>query len=299
MKDVEWLSECDLRLPSLPITADTPSIAILGDALTVLRRLPHESVQTTITSPPYWSLRDYSSEGQIGLEDDPADYVQALVQVFDEVRRVTTSNGTLWLNLGDSYTSGGRTWRAPDRKHPVRGMEIRPPTPPGLKPKDLVGIPWRVAIALQQAGWYLRSDIIWHKPNCMPESVRDRPTRAHEYVFLFSKSERYLYDNVAVRGPNNRNLRSVWDIPTQPFLEAHFATFPPDLVRPCLLLTTQSGDRLLDPFFGSGTVGLLALETGRRFIGIEIQPTYFEMAQRRLAEPLRPRMLEERAEYSA
>lgn len=167
-----------------------------------------------MTSPPYWSLRDYNIPGQIGLEDTVEDYIAALAEVFKEVWRVLRDDGTLWLNVGDSYTSGGRTWRAPDRKNPVRAMNVRPATPEGLKPKDLIGIPWRLAFALQQAGWYLRADIVWHKPNCQPESVKDRPTRSHEYVFLLTKSEKYLYDHNAIRGPNDRNLRTVWDINT-------------------------------------------------------------------------------------
>ena len=257
------------------------SFGVRGDASTVLRRLPAGLVQTTITSPPYWGLRDYGAQGQIGLEDDPNEYVTALTEIFSEVHRLTRPDGTLWLNLGDSYTSGGRKWRASDRKNPVRAMNTRPPTPNGLKPKDLVGIPWLVAFALQRAGWYLRSDIIWNKPNCMPESVRDRPTRSHEYLFLFSKSERYLYDNAAVRGTNGRNLRTVWDVPTRAFAGAHFATFPPELIRPCVALTSKRGDVILDPFFGSGTVGIEAARQSRRFLGIELQPSYLEIARRR------------------
>ena len=257
------------------------SIGLLGDARTVLSRLPGDFVQTTITSPPYWGLRDYGATGQIGLEDDPRDYVATLAAIFTEVHRVTRSDGTLWLNLGDSYTSGGRKWRDADRKNPVRAMDTRPPTPEGLKPKDLVGIPWLVAFALQDAGWYLRSDIVWNKPNCMPESVKDRPTRSHEYLFLFSKSERYVYDNTAVRGENDRNLRTVWNVPTRPFPGAHFATFPPELIRPCVALTSKRGDVILDPFFGSGTVGIEAARQSRRFLGIELQPAYLEIARRR------------------
>jgi site-specific DNA-methyltransferase (adenine-specific) len=221
--------------------------------------------------------------GQIGLEDDPDDYIEALVQVFNEVRRVLKDDGTLWLNIGDSYTSGGRTWRAPDKKHPIRAMSTRPPTPAGLKPKELVGIPWRLAFALQASGWYLRSDVIWRKPNVMPESVKDRPTRSHEYLFFLTKSERYYYDNSAVREMNGRNVRSVWDIHTQALNDVHFATFPPQLVRQCLLLSTRPGDAVLDPFLGSGTVGLVAIEHGRPFLGIELNPGYVEIVRRRIA----------------
>jgi DNA modification methylase len=192
-------------------------------------------------------------------------------------------DGTLWLNIGDSYTSGGRTWRAPDRKNPVRAMDVRPPTPDGLKPKDLIGVPWRLAFALQQAGWYLRADIIWNKPNCQPESVKDRPTRSHEYIFLLTKSERYLYNDHAVRGPNNRNLRTVWDINQyKPVKEAHFATFPPSLVEPCIACGSNPGDLVLDPFIGSGTTGVTALKLDRRFVGVELNPSYAAIAERRL-----------------
>lgn len=258
------------------------SAIITGDARQVLATLPAGSFQTCITSPPYWSLRNYHIDGQIGLESSLADYIASLVQVFEQVRRVLRDDGTLWLNIGDSYTSGGRTWRAPDKKNPARAMDVRPPTPEGLKPKDLIGIPWRLAFALQAAGWYLRADCIWNKPNCQPESVKDRPTRCHEYVFLFSKSEHYYYDNMAVRGPNNRNLRTVWDINTQPNKHAHEAMFPPGLVEPCLALSTRPGDVILDPFVGSGTTGQVALKMGRRFVGIELNPAYVADAERRL-----------------
>ncbi len=264
------------------IGADTSDSAILiGDSATILSVLPDGVFQTCVTSPPYWSLRDYSAEGQIGLDMSLHDYLARLVAVFEEVRRVLRDDGTLWLNIGDSYTSGGRTWRAPDRKNPIRAMRIRPPTPAGLKPKDLIGIPWRLAIALQEAGWFLRTDIVWNKPNCQPESVKDRPTRCHEYIFLFSKSERYYYDAFAQRGPNDRNLRTVWDMNTQPFPEAHFATFPTTLVERCLALSSRPRDLVLDPFLGSGTTGQVALEMSRRLIGIELNPKYAELARRR------------------
>lgn len=248
----------------------------------MLTRLPDDVVQTSVTSPPYWSLRDYHIDGQIGLEASVEDYIANLVAIFAEVRRVTREDGTLWLNIGDSYTSGGRTWRAPDKKNPIRAMDIRPPTPAGLKPKDLIGIPWRLAFALQAAGWYLRADLVWHKPNCQPESVKDRPTRSHEYIFLFSKTERYLYRHNSERGPNDRNLRTVWSINTQPYKEAHFATFPPALVEPCISLSSHPGDIVLDPFIGSGTTGVTAMAMNRRFVGVELNPEYVQIAQRRL-----------------
>lgn len=261
---------------------DRSSALVRGDARATLGLMPDATFQTCITSPPYWSLRDYKIKGQIGLESSVDDYVKSLVAVFTEVRRVLSDDGTLWVNIGDSFTSGGRTWRATDKKNPVRAMKVRPPTPDGLKPKDLIGVPWRLAFALQQTGWYLRADIVWNKPNCQPESVKDRPTRCHEYVFLFSKSERYRYDHRAVRGPNNRNLRTVWDINTRPYPEAHFATFPPSLVEPCVALATRKDDFVLDPFIGAGTTGLVALNLKRRFVGIELNPEYLHIAERRL-----------------
>jgi site-specific DNA-methyltransferase (cytosine-N4-specific) len=258
------------------------SAIVVADAKAVLAALPDGVFQTTVTSPPYWSLRDYGISGQIGIERSVEEYIESLVAVFEEVRRTTRPDGTLWLNIGDSYTSGGRTWRAPDKKNPFRAMDQRPPTPNGLKPKDLIGVPWRLAFALQEAGWYLRADVIWHKPNCQPESVKDRPTRSHEYLFLFSKSERYKYDAAAVRGPNERNLRTVWDIHTQAARDAHVAMFPVALVEPCIGLTSEAGDLVLDPFVGSGTTGVAALEVGRRFLGVELNPEYVAIAERRL-----------------
>jgi site-specific DNA-methyltransferase (cytosine-N4-specific) len=260
------------------------SAVVTGDALDILTMLPNDLVRTAVTSPPYWSLRDYSTPGQLGLEDDPDDYVDSLVDIFDQVRRVLTEDGSLWLNIGDSYTSGGRTWRAPDKKNPIRAMTTRPPTPKGLKPKELVGIPWRLAFALQASGWYLRSDVIWRKPNAMPESVKDRPTRSHEYLFLLTKSERYYYNRSAVTEMNGRNLRSVWDINTRAFSEAHFATFPSELVDRCIKITSKRGDVILDPFLGSGTVAAAAIQNQRAFLGIEINPEYTEIARRRISQ---------------
>ncbi len=261
---------------------DDYSCIVVGDTRKVISELPNGVFQSCVTSPPYWSLRNYHIDGQIGLESSLEDYIQDLVAIFEDVRRVLRDDGTLWLNIGDSYTSGGRTWRAPDRKNPSRAMSIRPPTPVGLKSKDLIGVPWRLAFALQEAGWYLRSDIVWNKPNCQPESVKDRPTRSHEMLFLFSKCESYHYDSEAVRGPNNRNIRTVWDINTQPCKDAHFATFPPALVEPCLALGSRAGDLILDPFIGSGTTGQIALQMNRRFVGIELNPEYIEIAKKRL-----------------
>jgi len=260
---------------------------LVGDALHILRDIPDQTFSCCVTSPPYWGLRDYGIDFQIGAESKLEHYVENLRLVFSEVRRVLTDDGTLWLNIGDSYTSGGRTWRASDKKNPARAMGYRPDTPDGLKPKDLIGVPWRVAFALQDDGWYLRSDIVWYKPNCQPESVQDRPTRSHEYLFLLSKSERYYYDHEAVREPANdngrkRNRRSVWQVNTEAYPGAHFATFPPALVEPCVVASTPSGGVVLDPFFGSGTVGEVCIGLGRRFVGIELNPEYAKLARQRL-----------------
>lgn len=283
-------------LPDVDGPATTPAVdaqraggkILVGDCLRVLKTLPEGIAQACVTSPPYWGLRDYGVPGQVGAEMKVDDYVSALVEIFREVRRVLRRDGTVWLNIGDSYTSGGRTWRQPDKKNPARGMEYRAPTPEGLKPKDLIGVPWRVAFALQADGWYLRSDIIWQKPNAHPESVKDRPARVHEYVFLLTAEQDYFYDHAAVREPSTqpggapRNRRSVWAIKTQPFADAHFATFPTGLVTPCVLAGSTKGSLVLDPFFGSGTVGEVCSDLGREFIGIELKQDYAEIARRRL-----------------
>jgi site-specific DNA-methyltransferase (adenine-specific) len=257
------------------------STVIEGDSYAALQRLPDNFVQCVVTSPPYWGLRDYGIEGQIGLEAQMQQYINHLVSVFREVKRVLSPAGVLWLNIGDGYTSGNRGYRAADKKNPARAMSTRPDTPSGLKPKDLLGIPWRLAFALQADGWYLRSDIIWNKPNAMPESVKDRPTRSHEYVFMLTKSEKYYYDGMSVK-EGGRNRRTVWNVNTAPFPGAHFATFPPNLVVPCILSCSKEGEFILDPFFGSGTVGEVAQENGRRFIGIELHPDYIAIAKKRL-----------------
>jgi DNA modification methylase len=266
-----------------------------GNCRQVLPTLPPESVQCCVTSPPYWGLRDYGVDGQLGLEPTPDEYVANMVAVFSEVARVLRDDGTLWLNLGDSYASGSKGSGGPNEKQDSNAgsyYDIRKFNH-GLKPKDLCGIPWRVAFALQADGWYLRSDIIWHKPNPMPESVTDRPTKAHEYLFLLSKQERYFYDAEAIRedksrhgggqlgSPDFRNKRTVWTIPSQPYSEAHFATFPEDLVKPCILAGSRLGDTILDPFSGSGTVGKVATEFGRRAVLIELNPSYIKLADTR------------------
>ena len=295
---------------------------LVGDTRHVLSTLPPESVNCVVTSPPYWGLRDYGHDGQIGLEKTPEAYVSELVAVFREVRRVLRGDGTVWLNLGDSYGSGGMSNPSGSstliggKDRGASGYSISRSVPPGLKPKDLVGIPWRVAFALQADGWYLRSDIIWAKPNPMPESVTDRPTKAHEYVFLLTKSARYWYDLEAVREPvspfnegavsvaphgehvaemghrkqeirryaeiKGANARTVWTIATQPYPEAHFATFPPALARRCILAGCPVGGTVLDPFSGSGTTGAVCVEEGRDFVGIELNPAYVGLAEKRL-----------------
>lgn len=289
---------------------------LLGDARTRLADIPDQSVQCVITSPPYWGLRDYGTTNQIGLEQTPSDYVREMVTVFDAVWRVLKDDGVLWLNLGDSYA--GNTSRASTNGRAGYGTEregVFTKTGDGIKPKDLVGVPWRVAFALQEAGWYLRQDIIWHKPNPMPESVTDRCTKAHEYLFLLSKSPRYLFDNKAIAedavtsntghrfggskygdsedefhrtkgetytATGKRNKRDVWTIPTKPFKGAHFAVMPEALVQPCVLASSTEGDTILDPFTGSGTVAVVALQHNRNFIGTELNPEYASIAEQRI-----------------
>jgi site-specific DNA-methyltransferase (adenine-specific) len=272
------------RGPAIAAAPDLEKNTIYqGDALTVLKTLPSECVQAVVTSPPYWGLRDYDIPNQIGLEPTLPDFIARLRLIFGEVRRVLRTDGILWLNIGDGYTSGNRGWRAPDKKNRARAMEVRPNTPEGLKPKDLMGVPWRLAFALQDDGWFLRADIIWHKPNAMPESVKDRPTRAHEYLFMLTKDEKYFYDREAILEANGRNRRSVWNVNTQAYVGAHFATFPPNLVEPCIKASTRQNDFVLDPFFGSGTVGLVASGLNRKYIGIELHPEYIDLAKKRLS----------------
>ena len=291
------------------------------DCLEGLKLLDDNSIDCCVTSPPYWGLRDYGVEGQIGLEKTPEEYVSKMVEVFREVKRVLRKDGTLWLNLGDSYAmkfGGGKGRKSGTTKATVDEIE-KPPReiPPGLKPKDLVGIPWMVAFALRADGWYLRQDIIWHKPNPMPESVTDRCTKSHEYIFLLSKSQHYYYDNEAIKEHSknagktitlgeksfskgqakaanikpsgngtadtyniteNRNKRSVWTVTTQPFKEAHFAVFPPKLIEPCILAGCPIDGIVLDPFMGSGTTAMVAIQNSRNYIGFELNPEYIKIA---------------------
>ncbi len=271
----------------LPITSLETSVLVCGNASDALDLLPDRCIRTVVTSPPYWSLRDYEVDRQIGRDDILADYVGSIVQAFDKVRRVLADDGTVWLNVGDAYTSGNRRYRAPDRKNRARAMSVRPVTPEGLKPKDLIGVPWRLAFALQDAGWWLRSEVIWYKPNAHPESVRDRPTKAHETVFLLSKSQDYHYDIDAVHGPRGRRLRTVWDIPTEPLkrngaMDDHPAMMPMKLARRCVAITSRPGDVVLDPYAGSGTTLIAAQDLGRRWVGVELNPAYVNLIERRM-----------------
>jgi DNA modification methylase len=333
---------------------------ILGDSLSVLKILPDQSAQTCVTSPPYWGLRDYGVTGQLGLEKTPQQFVAAMVELFHEVRRVLRNDGTLWVNLGDCYAQSkygsGGGWAKNQTGYDNAPAQDRslfkdPGYKHGLKNKDLVGIPWRVAFGLQAAGWYLRQDIIWHKPNPMPESVTDRCTKAHEYIFLLSKSASYYFDHEALKEPTvcsdprevksglvrsrmygystkenelrtgkrkndnvpsiyagggtnvkghsgnsmntpdgKRNKRSVWTVTTKPYQGAHFATFPPDLIEPCILAGAPEGGIVLDPFLGSGTTAAVAKKLGRDCIGIELNPAYLELAEQRLAAVLPPQV---------
>ncbi|WP_287007159.1 site-specific DNA-methyltransferase [Candidatus Aquicultor secundus] len=267
-------------------TEEHPLVVLPGDVRELIRRLPDNTFQCVVTSPPYWGVRDYGMENQIGAEPDLHLYIKSLVDIFREVRRVLKPDGTFWLNIGNTYTSGGRKWRDADDKNKGRAMSYRPPTPPGLKKKDLIGIAWLLALECQKDGWFLRNDIIWYKPNCQPESVKDRFTVAHEYMFLFTKSERYYFNQEAIKeqtanGNGLKNKRTVWSINTEPCPEAHFAVFPRALVRPCMLSGSRVDDLVLDPFYGVGTVGIVAKELGRRCVGIELKDEYVAIANRR------------------
>ena len=271
-----------------PVNSLKQSVLIQGHAKDALRLLPRTSIQTVVTSPPYWSLRDYDVARQIGCDESLRDYINEIVDTFEELGRVLRSDGTVWLNVGDAYTSGNRRYRAPDRKNRARAMAMRPPTPEGLKPKDLIGLPWRLAFALQDAGWWLRSEVIWSKPNAHPESVRDRPTKAHETIFLLSRNQNYFYDVDAVRGPNSRRLRTTWDIPTEPRkrvtenLDDHPAVMPATLAERCIALTSRSGDVVLDPYAGSGTTLVAAQCMRRRWVGVELKPAFVKQMEQRL-----------------
>ena len=314
---------------------------LVGDVRNRLLEIEEQSVQTVITSPPYWGLRDYGNDGQIGLEQTPDEYVAQMVAVFREVWRVLRDDGTLWLNLGDSYSSfkdckstvqSLAKGTVKESAHIIdKGKSVSRNTKTlkqaGLKNKDLIGIPWRVAFALQADGWYLRQDIIWAKPNPMPESVKDRCTKSHEYLFLLTKSAKYYYDNESIKEPAvvgyksnefipksakdlmdatdlksaatsasssnrnddlimTRNKRDVWTVPTKPFKGAHFAVMPEALVQPCILAGSRENDLILDPFTGSGTVGVVAKRLNRNFVGVELNSKYAEIAEKRIGVDL-------------
>jgi site-specific DNA-methyltransferase (cytosine-N4-specific) len=274
-----------------PYYADETLTLLLGNAREVLSTMDAGSVNCVVTSPPYYGLRDYEgNDQQIGLEESPAEYVAALVEVFAEVHRVLAEDGTLWLNLGDSYSSKpgpdddqnihARLDGTRDRKRLAMGGERRPRMT-GLPEKNLLGIPWRVAFALQDAGWYLRNAIVWHK-NAMPESVRDRLSTRYELLFLFVKRKRYWFSLDAIRGDQAGNPGDVWPINTRPCPEAHFATFPVDLPRRCIAAGCRPGGTVLDPFSGAGTTALAAQQLGRRAIGIDINATYHDIALKRM-----------------
>jgi len=274
-----------IKLP----TKRTPIVTLLGDTRKLIQKLPDDTFQCVVTSPPYWGVRDYGIDNQIGAEPDLQLYIEHLVAIFREVRRVLKPDGIFWLNIGNTYSSGGRKWRGADNKNKGRAMSYRPPIPPGLKKKDLIGVAWLLALECQKDGWYLRNDIIWNKPNCQPESVKDRLTVSHEYLFMFSKSERYSFDQEAIKesttnGNGLKNKRTVWSINTEPCPEAHFAVFPRGLIRPCILAGSQKNDIVLDPFYGAGTVGIVTRELGRRCVGIELNDEYLKIAEQRASK---------------
>lgn len=296
---------------------------INADCRAALKEMAEASVHCCVTSPPYFGLRDYGMDGQIGLEQTPGEFVAGLVAVFSEVRRVLRDDGSLWVNMGDTYQnakgqSGGFDPKQPARRH-LRAARPQDKSIPGLKPKDLIGIPWMLAFALRADGWYLREEIIWNKPNAMPDPTRDRCTRSHEHLFHLTKSRRYYHDQEAIKEPavsnhksgngfarsarlsyqnadgtargnakqwtdvgGKRNRRSVWTIPTKPFAEAHFAVFPPDLIEPCVLASSPEEGTVLDPFGGAGTTGLVAARLNRHAVLIELNPEYVAIAERRL-----------------
>jgi len=309
-----------------PYYQDDRLTILHGDCIEQMRTMPGESVNCCVTSPPYFGLRDYGHDGQIGLENTPDAFVAKMVEVFREVRRVLRDDGTLWLNLGDSYAAHPNQRKTTDKAGPKQASDTGSIGAPsrhvdGLKPKDLIGIPWRVAFALQDDGWYLRQDIIWHKPNPMPESVTDRCTKAHEYVFLLSKSARYHYDHDAIKDDSTqppaqrlrakvlgcgqqgfsaakgndrdnsggfpvdgdkRNKRSVWTVTSAPYKGAHFATFPPKLIEPCILAGCPVGGTVLDPFGGSGTTAQVAINNRRKAVLCELNADYVALQMDRI-----------------
>jgi site-specific DNA-methyltransferase (cytosine-N4-specific) len=260
---------------------------LTGDSLTVLPTLEAESVQCCVTSPPYWGLRDYDHPAQVGAEPSPVNYVENLVAIFREVRRVLRKDGTVWLNVGDGYARNGGTGNCGpnaivgNTKKLIQKRNCKVPECWGLKDRDLMGLPWRVAFALQSDGWILRSKITWIKKTAMPESVKNRPTTATEEVFLFAKSPTYFYDSNGVREASGANLRNYWILGPDPNGNGHPAAFPRELARRCILLGSRVGDIVLDPFGGSGTTGLAAIELNRKAVLIELNPKYARMGKER------------------
>ena len=272
------------------------------DCLEGLKKLPDNCIDCCVTSPPYFNLRDYNIDGQIGIEETPQEYIRKLTDVFMEVYRVLKPQGTLWLNIGDSYNGSGGSHKKDGKndtgfqgeKGYLRGC--RPINVDNLKPKDLIGIPWMLAFSLRNEGWYLRQDIIWHKTNPMPESVKDRCTKSHEYIFLLTKSQRYFFDSDEIRerrvmatgggagenGSSTRNKRDVWTVNTKPDSVAHFATYPEELIIPCILAGCPKGGIVLDPFMGSGTTALVCRKYNRHFVGFEINPNYVKIIERKI-----------------
>lgn len=254
---------------------------LCGDARSVLSECPDNNFSTIVTSPPYWGLRTYGAASEIGSEDTLDLYLQSVVEVLRSARRVLRDDGVMWLVVGDAYTAGHRRYRAQDKKFAGRGMDTRPRTPDGLRPKELIGVPWRLAFALQQDGWLLRTDVIWAKPNPFPESVKDRPHRSHEFIFMMTKGPHYFFDEDYFQHPAlgvGRFGRSVWSVSVGRRVTNHPAAFPVELITPCILSSSRPGDSVLDPFCGSGSVGMSCLRVARRFVGIEIIPEYASLA---------------------
>ena len=265
---------------------------LIGDCLSKLKEVPSESVQTCVTSPPYWGLRDYDDSGQLGQEDHPEQFVSKLTEIFEEVRRVLKDDGTLWLNIGDTYFGakgghwdGGNSITNSETGEKYREHRKAPPKHEYLKTKDLVGVPWLLAFSMQKKGWFLRQDIIWAKPNPMPEAVNDRCAKSHEHIFLFSKKKKYYFDADILRDAfTGARMRDVWTINTSSFAGAHFAVFPEALPERCIKAGSKEGDTVLDPFMGSGTTAYVAQRLSRKWIGIELNPEYAKIIEQKTAQ---------------
>ena len=294
---------------------------LCGDAAEQLKTLPDESVDMCLTSPPYFSLRDYDVDGQIGQEDTPDEYVKRLLEVFSEVHRTLKPEGTLWLNIGDAYAGSGQgagTKQFSAKQRSNRGMthmlqadgfKSKLLSVQDCKRKDMIGIPWKLAFALRDAGWYLRQDIVWYKPNVMPEPVKDRCTKSYEHIFLFAKSEIYHFDSEAIRetrcesspadgGDGKRNARDVWQINTKPYRGAHFATFPEEMAGRCIAAGCPNGGTVLDPFMGAGTTAVAALRQGKHYIGVDLNSNYVALAEDRIRKEVLKETQSERKNLS-